>query len=107
MSDTQTRTRPTDRPVLTPAPPSHLDGPRSHDVPAWWPVACQALVWASMLVVVTLWLAGGGLTGLSNVWDVLSTSGRLTALLASDLLLIQTLLMARIPFVERSFGQDA
>lgn len=133
MSDTQTWSAAADRAVLTPAAPASpsparheslagheaLEGPErfsapggpggpfgSCDVPAWWPVACQALVWASLLVVVTLWLAGGGLVGLTTVWDVLSTSGRLTALLASDLLLIQTLLMARIPFVERVFGQD-
>jgi predicted ferric reductase len=32
--------------------------------------------------------------------------GRLTGLWASDLLLLQVLLMARIPLVERAFGQD-
>ncbi|HEX7538072.1 MAG TPA: ferredoxin reductase family protein [Dermatophilaceae bacterium] len=38
-------------------------------------------------------------TGLTSV-------GRLTGLVASDLLLIQVLLMARIPLVERAYGQD-
>ena len=32
--------------------------------------------------------------------------GRLTGLWASDLLLLQVLLMARIPLAERAFGQD-
>jgi predicted ferric reductase len=32
--------------------------------------------------------------------------GRLAGLLASDLMLIQVLLMARLPFLERSYGQD-
>jgi hypothetical protein len=32
--------------------------------------------------------------------------GRLTGLIASDLLLLQVLLMARMPWVERSYGQD-
>ena len=32
--------------------------------------------------------------------------GRLAALWSADLLLIQVVLMARIPLVERSFGQD-
>ena len=32
--------------------------------------------------------------------------GRLTGLVASDLLLVQVLLMARVPVLERAFGQD-
>jgi predicted ferric reductase len=36
----------------------------------------------------------------------LKGTGQLTGLLASDLLLIQVLLMARIPFAERAYGQD-
>ena len=36
----------------------------------------------------------------------MSAVGRLTGLLASDLLLLQVLLMARVPLVERAFGQD-
>ncbi|WP_210408397.1 ferric reductase-like transmembrane domain-containing protein, partial [Allokutzneria sp. NRRL B-24872] len=35
-----------------------------------------------------------------------SALGRLSGLLASNLLLIQVLLMARIPLLERQFGQD-
>jgi predicted ferric reductase len=38
--------------------------------------------------------------------DAVSALGRLTGLWASDLLLLQVLLMARIPLVERAFGQD-
>jgi predicted ferric reductase len=38
--------------------------------------------------------------------DSLTSLGRLTGLLASDLLLLQVLLMARLPLVERAFGQD-
>jgi predicted ferric reductase len=59
-----------------------------------------------MLVVVALWVAGGGVQGLAQVGAGLTSVGRLTGLVASDLLLIQVLLMARIPLVERAFGQD-
>ena len=59
-----------------------------------------------MLVVVALWVAGGGVQGLSGVGAALTSVGRLTGLVASDLLLIQVLLMARIPLVEQSYGQD-
>jgi hypothetical protein len=35
----------------------------------------------------------------------LTSTGRLTGLLASDLLLVQLLLMARVPVLEQAFGQ--
>ena len=75
-------------------------------VPRWWGEAAGALTWASLLVVAGLWLANGGVTGVTNLADAWTSMGRLTGLLASDLLLIQVLLMARIPFVEKAFGQD-
>jgi predicted ferric reductase len=59
-----------------------------------------------MLVVVALWVAGGGVQGLAGVGTALISVGRLAGLVASDLLLIQVLLMARIPMVEASYGQD-
>jgi len=74
--------------------------------PLWWRDACGAFVWCSMLVVVALWVAGGGVQGLAQVGAGLTSVGRLTGLVASDLLLIQVLLMARIPLAERAFGQD-
>jgi predicted ferric reductase len=75
-------------------------------VPRWWRDAVGSLTWASMLVVVALWVAGGGLQDLGHVGSGLTSLGRLTGLVASDLLLVQVLLMARIPVVERSYGQD-
>jgi predicted ferric reductase len=59
-----------------------------------------------MLVVVALWWHGGGLRDLTSVGSGVTSLGRLTGLVASDLLLIQVLLMARIPIVERVYGQD-
>jgi predicted ferric reductase len=52
------------------------------------------------------WAAGGGLTDLAGWAGGLTSLGRLTGLLASDLLLVQVLLMARIPVLERAVGQD-
>ena len=60
---------------------------------------------ASLAVVVALW-AGGGITASGSWADGLTSLGRLTGLLAADLLLVQVLLMARIPVVERAVGQD-
>ena len=75
-------------------------------VPRWWGETAWALTWASLLVVAGLWLANGGVTQVTTVADAWSSMGRLTGLLASDLLLIQVLLMARVPAVEKAFGQD-
>ena len=75
-------------------------------VPAWWRDVVGVVTWASMLVVIALWVGGGNLQDLSGWGTGLTAVGRLTGLVASNLLLIQVLLMARIPLVERVYGQD-
>ena len=75
-------------------------------VPQWWRDAAGAATWLSVLVVIALWLAGGGLSVVHSAGEALTSLGRVTGLVASDLLLVQVLLMARIPLVERSHGQD-
>jgi predicted ferric reductase len=79
---------------------------RALPVPRWWRDVCGVFVWGSMLIVVALWVAGGGMQGLAQTGTGLTSLGRLTGLVASDLLLIQMLLMARIPLVEMTYGQD-
>ncbi|MGZ4637297.1 hypothetical protein [Oryzihumus sp.] len=80
--------------------------PAVPQTPRWWRDAAGALTWLSLLFVVALWVGGGGLQDLGAVGTGLTSLGRVTGLVASDLLLIQVLLMARIPAVERSYGQD-
>jgi predicted ferric reductase len=64
------------------------------------------LLWTSLLLVTYWWVAGGGVQDLA-AWDTgLTSVGRLTGLLAADLLLVQVLLMARVPVLEGAFGQD-
>jgi len=77
-----------------------------HRVPGWWRDAVGVGTWLSMLVVVALWISGGGIQALGSVAGGFTSLGRLTGLVASDLLLIQVLLIARIPVVERVYGQD-
>jgi ferredoxin-NADP reductase/DMSO/TMAO reductase YedYZ heme-binding membrane subunit len=74
--------------------------------PLWWGYACGMAALGSMTLVVGLWVAGGGPAELTHAGTAMAGIGRLTGLVASDLLLIQVLLMARIPLVEKSFGQD-
>ncbi len=77
----------------------------SRPVPRWWADAGGLAAWFSLLIVTALWVANRGLQPATGA-DTWSTLGRLTGLWASDLLLVQVLLMARVPLVERAFGQD-
>ena len=94
-------------------PTRTADGPtapvrvRVRPAPSWWRDAAAVGAWGSALVVVALWLSGRGLQSLATSPAQLLTSlGRLTGLVAADLLLVQVLLMARVPMIERSYGQD-
>jgi predicted ferric reductase len=73
----------------------------------WWADVSAAAAFVSLVIVGSLWLANGGVSDLAGgTGSALTSLGRLTGLVASDLLLLQVLGMARIPWVERSFGQD-
>jgi predicted ferric reductase len=63
-------------------------------------------LWASLLLVSYWWATGGGFQSLGSWVDGLMSTGRLTGLLASVLLLVQVLLMSRLPVLEQAFGQD-
>lgn len=69
-------------------------------------LAAVVLVWLNLLLVTYLWDVNGGIADLNGWADGLTSVGRLSGLWASDLLLVQVLLMARLPFLEHSFGRD-
>ena len=80
---------------------------RSRRTPLWWRDAIGVLCWGSVLVVSVLWLSGRGAQLLAaGPADLLTSLGRLSGLVAADLLLVQVFLMARVPMIERSYGQD-
>jgi predicted ferric reductase len=60
----------------------------------------------SVLVVVALWVRNRGIQDLLGAATGATSLGRLTGLLAADLLLVQVFLMARVPWLERAYGQD-
>ena len=60
----------------------------------------------SVVAVVCLWLANQGLSGLTSPERSIGSFGLLTGLLAADLMLLQVVLLARIPWVERAWGHD-
>jgi predicted ferric reductase len=83
--------------------------PRRHALaptPRWWRDASAVFAWGVTLFVVALWVAGGGLASFGSLGESITNVGRLCGLLASVLMLLQVLLMARIPFVEQAWGQD-
>jgi predicted ferric reductase len=75
-------------------------------VSGWSRDAIGATAMLTMLVVVALWVHGRGLQDLGGLWTGVTSVGRLAGLVSADLLLVQVLLMARVPWVERTYGQD-
>ncbi len=57
-------------------------------------------------IIVGIWVNGGGLTGTHDLAGLLTSAGRLTGLLGTYALLIQLLLLARLPFLEVVVGFD-
>jgi predicted ferric reductase len=64
------------------------------------------LLWASLTLVTFWWNGGGGIGDLFGWTTGLTSLGRWTGLVASVLLLVQVVLMARVPVLERAYGQD-
>jgi predicted ferric reductase len=60
----------------------------------------------TVIVAVLQWLNNGWLASLATVDGALRSLGLLTGLLAADLLLLQCVMLARIPWVERAWGHD-
>lgn len=70
-----------------------------------WHTGAVITIWATSLFVCALWVSGGGVDAvLAGGAATLNTLGRLTGLVAANLLLLQVLLMARVPLFERGFG---
>ncbi|HEX8917030.1 MAG TPA: ferredoxin reductase family protein [Chloroflexota bacterium] len=69
-----------------------------------WGVRLIALV--NLTLIIGLWLHGGGISSVHSTGTLLTSVGRITGLLGAYALLIQFLLMARLPFLERLAGFD-
>ena len=115
-----------DRPgsLLGPSPPRPAPGrhswpptapaePKPRPSGSLQPRLVAAALWLFLIgnavAIVVIW-GGGGADGLGYHWHnltaVLLGLGRITALLAGYLALIQVLLLARVPFLERLVGLD-
>ena len=69
-------------------------------------LAAGSALWLSLLLVTWWWVTGGGITQLGGWSTGLQSVGRITGLASAVLLLAQVVLMARVPVLERAFGQD-
>lgn len=72
----------------------------------WIGDAVGSIALAGLVAVVALWLHDGGVQAMTGPGEILTGTGRLTGLVASYLLLLQVVMMARIPWVEGIWGQD-
>lgn len=66
----------------------------------------ESLGWISILWVIFTFLIDGGAQGVTDFQTALGAIERLSALVATDLLLIQTLLISRVPWLEKIYGHD-
>ena len=113
MTAPVTAVRPAGPPTSPPARPERGPARARRPVPPtvqpWWRDVAGSVAVGSVVVVVALWLGHQGVQDLvaNAPGSALTSLGRLAGLVAADLLLVQVLLMARIPWVERSYGQDA
>jgi len=68
----------------------------------------EALAWLSVVAIISMFLIDGNIAQI--VWTdpttYLNAVSRLTALLATDILLIHMLLVARVPWIDRLYGHD-
>ena len=69
-------------------------------------VAAGGLLWLGLLLPTYWWVADGGLQAGFAGGAAMLAIGQLTGLVASVLLLAQVVLMARVPVLERAYGQD-
>jgi predicted ferric reductase len=69
-------------------------------------LAAVLVLWSGLLLITYWWEADGGLTDLVHWASGLTSVGRLTGLWSAQLLLVQVLLMSRLPPLEHAFGRD-
>ena len=87
-------------------PPASGRGWGFNHRPEWSRSLFAILGGASLAVVIGLWAGNHGLSDLASPGSAMTSLGRVTGLVAADLLLIQVILMARVPLIELSFGRD-
>ena len=66
----------------------------------------ETIAWSIVMAMLVMFLLDGGLKGITDLPTALGAISRLTSLLGTALLLIQMLLIARIPWIDKFYGHD-
>lgn len=77
----------------------YLELKRSQDI-------IETIAWFTVVLVAAMFFLDGGVTQFSSLTDILGSVSRLTALVGTNLLLIHTLLVARVPWLDALYGHD-
>ncbi|MBC7723968.1 MAG: ferric reductase-like transmembrane domain-containing protein [Burkholderiaceae bacterium] len=64
------------------------------------------LSWTSVAVAISLYLAYGGAADFTSLSGIVSGIGIIGGLIGTDLILVMLVLAARLPFIDRTVGQD-
>jgi len=64
------------------------------------------LSWASVAIVIALFLAEGSAPGFGDVASIFTSLGILVGLVGTNLILLMLVLAARVPVIDRTFGHD-
>ncbi len=70
-------------------------------------VALVAACWVSVVIAVMLFLGSGQPAHVTDLAGAITAAGIVTGLIGTDLILLMLVLAARIPWLDRTFGQDA
>ena len=87
---------------LVPSPPVRSQ-PRSRQ---WTARFIKTIFFANILIIVGLWVKGGNVATVHTEGGLFASLGRITGLLAAYFLLVQVLLLARMPFLQALTGFD-
>ena len=66
----------------------------------------ETIAWSIVMAVLVMFLIDGGFKDITDVPSALGAISRITSLLGTALLLIQMLLIARIPWIDKFYGHD-
>jgi predicted ferric reductase len=92
--------------TVRPAPAGRTVQREGGDLKAAATLSVRIVFYGIAAVIAGLWLKDGGVTGVHDSSTLLISIGRFTGLFGAYLLLLQVLLLARLPFLQWAMGFD-
>lgn len=90
--------------TMTRAPITRVDHEEAAETDSAWRDAIETAFWLAGVGGLSLMLAAG--TPISTLGDALTSIGRATGIVAATMMMVQLLVIARIPLIERRLGHD-